>query len=70
VLPLLKERGVASYCWGLVSGKTQTVYGWDSWTREYEAEPEVWFHDVLRDDGTPYDEAEADLIRKLSGAER
>jgi hypothetical protein len=70
VLPVLKERGVASYCWGLVSGKTQTIYGWDSWTREYETEPAVWFHDVLHDDGGPFNEAEADLIRRLCGAER
>jgi hypothetical protein len=27
----------------------------------------VWFHEVLRPDGTPYRQAEADLIRQLTG---
>jgi hypothetical protein len=27
----------------------------------------VWFHEVLRPDGTPYREAEVNLIRQLSG---
>ena len=29
-------------------------------------QPPVWFHEVLHPDGTPYREAEADLIRKLT----
>jgi hypothetical protein len=66
VLPILKERRVGGFCWGLVSGKTQTIYGWDSWTKDYDAEPDVWFHDVLRPDGTPYRDEEADLIRELT----
>ena len=67
VLPLLTERRVGAYCWGLVSGKTQTVYPWDSWARPTEREPDVWFHDVLRADGTPYDAAEVDFVRGISG---
>jgi hypothetical protein len=66
LLPLLKERRVGAFCWGLVSGKTQTIYPWDSWRRPYDREPETWFHDVLRPDGTPYREDEAALIRKLA----
>jgi hypothetical protein len=27
----------------------------------------VWFHEVLRGDGTPYRQAEVDLIRQLTG---
>jgi hypothetical protein len=27
----------------------------------------VWFHEVLRPDGTPYRQAEVDLIRELTG---
>lgn len=30
-------------------------------------EPELWFHDLLRADGTPYSEDEAALFRKLTG---
>jgi hypothetical protein len=67
ILPFLKERNVGAYNWGLVSGKSQTIYPWDSWTRPYRAEPDLWFHDVFRQDGTPYDAAEAQLIRSLMG---
>jgi hypothetical protein len=66
ILPLLKERKVAAYSWGLVSGKTQTIYPWDSWTTRPDREPDPWFHDILRPDGTPYDPAETDLIRRLT----
>jgi hypothetical protein len=65
-LPLLKERNVGAYNWGFVSGKTQTIYPWDSWAKTYESEPDVWFHDVLRSDGTPYREEEVALIRRLT----
>jgi len=33
-------------------------------------EPELWFHDLLRMDGTPFDEAELEWFRKLTGAPR
>jgi len=62
----MREAGVGAYCWGLVQGRTQTEYAWDSWVKRYEAEPEPWFHDVLRRDGTPYDAAEASYIRSLT----
>ncbi len=32
-------------------------------------EPDLWFHDVLRADGTPYDEKEAALIQQLTRGE-
>ena len=67
-LPLLRERNVGAYNWGFVSGKTQTIYPWDSWARVYDAEPDPWFHDVLRPDGEPYREQEVELIRRLAGA--
>ncbi|MDB5264026.1 MAG: endo-beta-mannanase [Adhaeribacter sp.] len=68
-LPIAKERQVALYNWGLVDGKTQTKYAWDSWEKQYTAEPKVWFHDVFRKDGTPYREQEVALIRELTEAE-
>ncbi|HEX8359208.1 MAG TPA: cellulase family glycosylhydrolase [Longimicrobium sp.] len=67
VLPMFKEQGVAAYNWGMVQGKSQTIYPWDSWNRRYTAEPEVWFHDIFRTDGTPYDPREVELIRRLTG---
>jgi hypothetical protein len=59
---------VGAYNWGFVSGKSQTIYPWDSWERRYPAEPPVWFHDIFRTDGAPYRPAEVELIRSLTGA--
>ena len=53
-LGYLKQQGVSAYNWGLVNGKSQTIYPWDSWTRQYSGEPSLWFHDIFRADGTPY----------------
>ena len=63
-LPIFRERSIGAIHWGLVSGKTQTVYPWWSWFDEApKPEPAVWFHDVLRPDGTPLDETEAAFLR-------
>jgi hypothetical protein len=71
LLPFAKEENVGMYNWGFVVGKTQTHLPWDSWQRPYiEEQPPVWFHDVLHPDGKPYRQAEADLIRQLTGVER
>lgn len=67
ILPVLQRHGVGAFNWGLVFGKTQTIYPWDSWTREYIAEPAVWFHDIFRPDGTPFDEREVVFLRSLTG---
>ena len=66
ILPLLKERKAGAYNWGLVSGKTQTVYPWDSWSKKYTAEPALWFHDIFRPDGAPFDPKETALIKSLT----
>jgi hypothetical protein len=69
-LPILAQHGIAAYNWGLVQGKTQTHLPWDSWKQAYVGrEPEVWFHEVFRPDGTPYRAEEVALIKKLT-AER
>ena len=68
VLPIAKQEQVGAINWGFVAGKTQTYLPWDSWQRPYVLEqPSVWFHEVLRSDGTPYRQAEVDLIRQLTG---
>ncbi len=68
ILPIAKKHRVAAINWGFVTGKTQTNLPWDSWNRPYiETQPPVWFHDVLRADGTPYREREAEIIRELTG---
>jgi Cellulase (glycosyl hydrolase family 5) len=68
ILPIAKEQDVGMINWGFVAGKTQTYLPWESWQHPYVAEqPPVWFHEVLRPDGTPYRQAEVDLIRELTG---
>jgi hypothetical protein len=41
---LLKGENVAAYNWGFVSGKSQTIYPWDSWKAVYTAEPVSYTH--------------------------
>jgi hypothetical protein len=53
ILPLLKQEGVGAFNWGLVAGKTNTIYAWDEPMPD-GGEPKLWFHDILRKDGTPY----------------
>lgn len=68
-LPIGKKYSVAMINWGFVDGKTQTGLPWDSWQRPYTlGEPAIWFHEVLRSDGTPYCPAEVDLIRRTAAA--
>ena len=70
-LPIGKRNNVAMFNWGFVDGRTQTRLPWDSWQKPYTRdEPTLWFHEVLRGDGTPYRQAEADLIRRLAAAPR
>jgi hypothetical protein len=69
-MPILKELRVGAINWGLVAGKTQTYYPWDSWEHPYlTAEPTPWFHDVFRTDGQPYDQAEIKFIRQMLKAD-
>lgn len=63
-LPLFKKEGVGCCNWGLVAGKTQTIFPWGS--PKGAPEPKVWFHDLLRKDGTPLNPEETDLFRKLT----
>lgn len=66
-LPIAKKHDIAMYNWGLADGKTQTKYPWDSWTKKYTAEPELWFHEILHPDGSPYQPDEVELIRSMTG---
>ena len=65
-LPIAKRFHVGAISWGLVQGKTQTIYPWDSWQKPYHHEPTPWFHDIFRTDGRPYDPNETAFIRRLS----
>jgi hypothetical protein len=65
-LKYLHDQNVGAYNWGFVSGKTQTIYPWDSWTKTYTAEPPLWFHDIFRSNGVPYDAKEIDFIKSIT----
>jgi hypothetical protein len=62
----LEGEHVGAYSWGFVDGKSQTIYPWDSWEKKYTAKPRVWFHDIVRGDGVPYDAKEALYIRSVT----
>ena len=67
ILPYLRQERVAAYNWGFVAGKTNTIYPWDSWQKTYTAEPKIWFHDIFRPDGTPFDPREMETIKGITG---
>lgn len=62
-LPIFHQEQVGCINWGLVDGKTNTKWQWD--TLEGSPEPDLWFHELLHPDGTPYDQAEIDLFQQL-----
>ena len=67
-LPIAKKYNVGAINWGLVAGKTQTYLPWDSWQHPYtDREPAVWFHEIFRTDGTPYNAEVTELIKRLTG---
>jgi hypothetical protein len=65
-LAWMKRAGVGAWCWGLVAGRTQTHLPWDSWLKPCLSEPAPWHHEILRADGSAYDEAELAFIRSLT----
>jgi hypothetical protein len=69
-LKYLHDQHVGAYNWGFVSGKTQTIYPWDSWTKTYTSEPPVWFHDIFHADGTPYRAEEVEFIRGVTAQDK
>ncbi len=86
--PYFAEENIGAINWGLVSGKTQTIYSWESprgygedfynrWRGEVRevydwedhlkaSEPEVWFHDIFRRDGSAFDTTEIELIKRIN----
>lgn len=63
ILPQMVDERIGAYNWGLVAGKTNTIYPWASWDSTFTAEPHLWHHDVFRADGSVYSEEEAERIR-------
>jgi Glycosyl hydrolases family 2, TIM barrel domain len=63
-LPVMKKYNVGAINWGLVSGKSNTIFPWGS--KKDSPEPALWFHDIFRKDGTPFSVAETTLIREIT----
>jgi hypothetical protein len=63
-LRVFKELGIGCVIWGLVYGKTQTIYPWGS--EAGTPEPKLWFHDLFRQDGSPFDAEEIEVFRSLT----
>jgi len=78
-LPIFKKYNVGCYNWGLVAGKSQTHFGWATimnlhnlkengeFLEEGEdiPEPEIWFHDIFRKNGTAFNEEEVSFIKNI-----
>jgi hypothetical protein len=73
-LPVLRENQVGAFNWGLVSGKSQTIWPWGSPEQSGKdwksLEPPLWHHDVFRRDGSPFDPEETSIISSLTGRNR
>ena len=65
IMPLLKKNKIGAINWGLVSGKSNTKYAWGEPIKD-GSDPELWFHDIFKKDGTPYRQKELEIIMKLT----
>lgn len=65
IMPLLKDNDVGAINWGFVSGKTNTIFAWGE-PKPNEKEPVLWFHDILRQDKSPFDVKEIELIKRMT----
>ena len=77
--PIFKKHNVGCYNWGLVAGKSQTHFGWETIMNLHDLkqkgefiedeedipEPEIWFHDIYRKNGSAFDEEEVNFIKKI-----
>jgi hypothetical protein len=65
ILPLLQQHNIGAVNWGFVSGKSNTIYAWDTLIPD-GSQPGEWFHDIFFPDGKPYSEGEVNLIKKMN----
>jgi hypothetical protein len=64
-LPIFKKKNISAINWGLVSGKTQTIYPW-GWGPE-KGMPNPMFHDVFNPDGTLLYPEEKEVFDSVKG---
>lgn len=82
-MPIFKKYNIGCYNWGFVSGKSATIWPRSGrknidlkksraagnvvkWGEPFP-EPKIWFHDIYRIDGTPFDQKEIDFIKDITG---
>ncbi|MEX0988009.1 MAG: 1,4-beta-xylanase [Bacteroidales bacterium] len=65
IMPILAEQNIGAINWGLVAGKSNTKYAWGEPIPD-GSDPELWFHEIFRPDGTPYSQEEVDVIKQLT----
>lgn len=59
-LPYMKLNNIGALNWGLVSGKTQTIYPW--WSKPHSLPPEIWFQDIFQKNGGAFNDTEINII--------
>ena len=64
IMPLLKKEKVGAINWGFVSGKTNTIFAWDTPIKDGQ-EPGLWFHDIFRKVHTPFSAEEVKFIKQM-----
>ena len=64
ILPIFKENGIHAINWGFVSGKTNTIFPWSSWTTAFDSMPKVWHHDIYRTDKSPFSANEINFLKR------
>lgn len=65
IMPLLKNNKIGAINWGFVSGKTNTIFAWDEPKPDVK-EPNLWFHDIYRQDKTAFDPKEVEFIKTMT----
>jgi hypothetical protein len=65
IMPFLKQENIGAINWGFVSGKTNTIFAWDT-PIKYGKEPKLWFHDIYRRDKTPFSKEEVEFLKSIS----
>jgi hypothetical protein len=66
IMPMLKKEMTGAYSWGLVAGKTNTIYAQGT-PLPAGVMPNPWYHDIFYTDGRPYSAEEIKVIRGLTG---
>ena len=63
-IPLFNKYNVGAINWGLVMGRTNTVFPWNS--PEGSPVPKIWFHDIFYPNGTAFDNEEITVIKQYT----